>query len=66
MTFLSILGIVLVTVGSAITVLFWVPKIVNRPQLKEILGQRYPMIFVVYIANGPLLLLLGLFLLLRH
>jgi hypothetical protein len=65
MTFLSTLGIVLVIVGSGISVMFWVPQIVNRPKLKEILGQRYPMIFFVYIANGPLLLCVGLFLLLR-
>ena len=51
--------------GGAITVLFWVPKIINRSRLKEVLGQRYPMIYFVYIANGPLLLLLGLFLLMR-
>ena len=65
MNFLSALGIVLVIVGSGVSVLFWVPQIVNRPKLKEMLGQRYPMLFFVYIANGPLLLLLGLFLLLR-
>ena len=65
MTFLSTLGIVLVIVGSGVSVLFWVPQIVNRPKLKEMLGQRYPMLFFVYVANGPLLLFLGLFLLLR-
>ena len=65
MNFLSALGIVLVIVGSGVSVLFWVPQILNRPKLKEMLGQRYPMLFFVYIANGPLLLLLGLFLLLR-
>ena len=65
MTFLSTLGIVLVIVGGGITVLFWVPQIVNRPKLKEMLGQRYPMLFFVYVANGPLLLFVGLFLLLR-
>jgi hypothetical protein len=65
MTFLSTLGIVLVIVGSGISILFWVPQIVNRPKLKEILGRRYPMLFFVYVANGPLLLFVGLFLLLR-
>jgi len=48
-----------------ITVLFWVPGIVNRARLHEVLGQRYPLIYIVYVANGPLLVFLGLFLLLR-
>ena len=65
MNLLSVLSIVLVIVGSGITVLFWVPKVVNRQKLKEVLGSRYPMIFFVYVANGPLLLFLGLFLMLR-
>jgi hypothetical protein len=65
MTILSLLAIVLIIVGGGITVLFWIPRIINRARLREMLGQRYPFIFIVYVANGPLLLILGLFLLFR-
>lgn len=62
MGFISIFGIVLMCVGALVTVLFWVPKVVNRPKLKEILGNRYPVVYMVYIANGPMLLVLGILL----
>ena len=65
MTIFSLLAIALMLFGGVITVLFWVPGIINRPRLREMLGQRYPLIFIVYVANGPLLVFLGLFLLLR-
>jgi len=65
MTFFSLLAIALMLFGGAITVLFWVPGIINRARLREALGQRYPLIFIVYVANGPLLVFLGLFILLR-
>jgi len=65
MTIFSLLAIAFITIGGGITVLFWVPGIINRARLREVLGQRYPLIFIVYVANGPLLVFLGLFLLLR-
>lgn len=62
MTLFTVLAIVLMCIGSAVTVLFWVPKIVNRPKLKEMLGNRYPVIYMVYFANGPVLTVLGVLL----
>lgn len=62
MGFIAIFGIVLMCVGSLVTILFWVPKVVNRPKLKELLGNRYSVVYMIYIANGPMLLLLGVLL----
>ena len=62
-TILAGTGLVLALVGLAVSVTFWIPKLCNRARLKEILGARYPVVYVVYIANGPLLLLLGAILL---
>ncbi|OIP46243.1 MAG: hypothetical protein AUK28_07250 [Desulfobacterales bacterium CG2_30_60_27] len=56
-------GIFLLVAGLTVTALFWVPTLVNRPRLKELLGSRYPLLYVVYAANGPALALLGLVLL---
>ncbi len=64
LSFVTILGIILMAVGGVVSILFWIPKVVNRPRLKELLGSRYPMIYVIYMANGPMLLLLGLLILL--
>jgi hypothetical protein len=61
-TFFAITGMILATIGLLISVLFWIPGICNRKRLKEMLGSRYPVVYVVYIANGPLLLVLGLIL----
>lgn len=58
-TILASTGLVLALVGLAVSVTFWIPRLCNRARLKEILGSRYPVVYVVYIANGPLLLLLG-------
>ena len=59
---LSIIGLVLAALGGGITVIFWIPRIVNRPRLRELLGERYRLIYLVYIANGPMLVVLGLLL----
>lgn len=59
------IGFFLTLVGATVSVIFWLPGVVNRKRLKEILGERYPVVFVIYGANGPLLLLLGLVLLFR-
>jgi len=53
---------VLMLAGLFVTVGFWVPRFCNRARLKDLLGSRYPLVYLVYIANGPLLLLLGFFL----
>ena len=62
-TILASTGLVLAIVGLLISVAFWIPNLCNRTRLKEMLGPRYPVVYVVYIANGPLLLLLGAILL---
>jgi hypothetical protein len=59
------IGLFLTTTGAIVSLLFWLPQVINRQRLKEILGDRYPVVFVIYVANGPLLLLLGLLLLFR-
>lgn len=60
---LNLLALFLIIFGSLVTVLFWVPKVVNRSQLKEFLGRRYPLVYLFYFSNGPFLLLIGLYLL---
>jgi len=62
-TIFSSIGLILAIVGLAISVAFWIPRLCNRARLREMLGSRYPVVYVVYIANGPLLLLLGAILL---
>ncbi|MDH5299189.1 MAG: hypothetical protein OEV91_09240 [Desulfobulbaceae bacterium] len=58
----SAAAVFLIFAGAAVTVSFWVPRLCNRARLKELLGSRYPLLYVVYVANGPLLMLLGLWL----
>lgn len=62
-TIFSTIGLVLAIVGLAISVAFWIPRLCNRTRLREMLGSRYPIVYVVYVANGPMLLLLGAILL---
>jgi len=56
---LLISGIMLMFFGLVISIVFWVPKIFDRNRIKEVMGKRYPLIYIVYIANGPLLILFG-------
>lgn len=65
MIFLSA-GIVLLLVGGVVSVLFWVPGLVNHVMLRELLGRRYPLVYLVYSANGPFLLVAGGVLLYRY
>ena len=58
-------SLLFLAIGLAITVLFWVPRVFNRQRMRELLGRRYPLLYFVYVANGPLLVVLGLFLLWR-
>lgn len=51
--------------GCGVSIVFWIPKLVDRNRLKELLGRRYPVIYFIYLANGPLLLGLGIFLFIR-
>jgi hypothetical protein len=61
---LTISGIMLMLFGGAVSIVFWIPSIFNREKVKDIMGARYPLVYVVYIANGPVLILFGLLLLL--
>jgi hypothetical protein len=61
---LTISGIMLMLFGMTVSIVFWIPGIINRDKIKDIMGSRYPLVYVVYIANGPLLVLFGLLLLL--
>ena len=60
---LSISGIMLMLFGLVVSIVFWIPGIFNRKRVREVMGRRYPLVYVVYIANGPILILLGLLLL---
>ena len=59
---LVISGIMLMLLGLVVSIVFWVPSIFDRKKIKGIMGKRYPLVYVVYIANGPMLLLFGLML----
>lgn len=59
---IAVVAGVLVLAGLFVTVGFWVPRFCNRSWLKDLLGSRYPLVYLVYLANGPMLLLLGVFL----
>lgn len=55
-------GIILMFFGLVVSIVFWVPGIINRDRIRSIMGRRYPLVYVVYIANGPMLILFGLLL----
>ncbi|MFO7604734.1 MAG: hypothetical protein R6W72_00335 [Desulfurivibrionaceae bacterium] len=59
-------GIILILTGGLVSVLFWVPSLVNRQKLKELLGTRYPLVYLVYSANGPILFLAGIMLVMKY
>ena len=61
---LTISGIMLMLFGGVVSIAFWIPSIFNREKIKGVLGTRYFLVYVVYIANGPLLVLFGLLLVL--
>ena len=59
-------GTILILTGGVVSVGFWVPGLINRPKLKEMLGVRYPLVYLVYSANGPVLLVAGILLVMKH
>jgi hypothetical protein len=61
---LTISGIMLMFFGLTVSIVFWIPNIFDRTKVKEVMGERYPLVYVVYVANGPMLLLFGLLLIL--
>ena len=58
----TISGILLMFWGLVVSIVFWVPSIVNKEKIKNILGDRYPLVYVIYVANGPMLVFFGLLL----
>jgi hypothetical protein len=56
---ITISGIMLMLFGLAVSIVFWIPGIFDRTKIKESMGKRYPLVYVVYIANGPMLFLFG-------
>ena len=48
--------------GLVVSVVFWMPGVLDRAKIKDIMGKRYPLVYLVYIANGPMLMLFGLLL----
>jgi|GEM_PF-706772 len=59
-TLFSTIGLILAVAGFAITIAFWIPGLINKVRLKETMGGKYPLVYVIYLANGPALMLLGL------
>ena len=59
-------GLVLIITGGLVTVGFWIPGIIDRQKLRDLLGPRYPLLYLVYSANGPVLLVAGVFLLFKY
>jgi len=59
---LAISGIMLLLFGLVVSIVFWIPSICNRNKIRAIMGKQYPLVYVVYIANGPMLILFGLLL----
>ena len=59
---LTVTGIILMFWGLVVSIVFWVPSIVNKEKIKNVMGARYPLVYVVYVANGPMLMLFGLLL----
>ncbi|MBU0479806.1 MAG: hypothetical protein KKG47_01770 [Proteobacteria bacterium] len=64
--FLLVCGILLTITGAGVSIAFWVPKVLNRARLKEYLGDRYWMVYLVYSANGPVLLIAGILLVIKY
>ena len=61
---LTITGSIVILFGLVVSIVFWIPSIFNRAKIKEIMGKRYPLVYVIYVANGPMLVLFGFLLLL--
>ena len=59
---LVISGTMLILLGLVVSIVFWIPGIFDRNRVRDIMGQRYPLVYIVYIANGPMLVLFGLLL----
>lgn len=56
---LTLSGIMLMLFGLVVSIVFWIPAIFDRIKVRDVMGKRYPLVYVVYIANGPMLMLFG-------
>jgi len=56
---LAVFGAILMVFGLVISVSFWIPAIFDRSRVKMVMGTRYRLVYLIYIANGPLLMVLG-------
>ena len=59
---LTISGVILMFWGLVVSIVFWIPGILNKEKIKNIMGDRYPLVYVIYVANGPMMMLFGLLL----
>lgn len=66
MVLLLVSGLLLLAIGLAVSVLFWLPGLVDRARLRDLMGRRYPLVYLVYSANGPLLVVAGVVLLFKY
>jgi len=57
------IGVIFVVIGTIVSLIFWIPGLIDKSKLKEIMGPRYNMIYFIYFTNGPFLLGLGAFIL---
>ncbi len=62
LTVITGFSVVLMVAGGLVSIVFWLPGLVNKKNLKEFLGNRYWYVYLIYGANGPFLFLLGLLL----
>ncbi|MCB2184049.1 MAG: hypothetical protein KQH63_18650 [Desulfobulbaceae bacterium] len=56
---IKLIGIGFVVIGTIVSLIFWIPGIIDKKQLKQIMGNRYSLIYFIYFTNGPLLLIIG-------
>ena len=59
----KVIGVIFVVIGTIVSLSFLIPGLIDKKQLKEIMGPRYNMIYFIYFTNGPFLLALGAFML---
>ncbi len=60
---IKIIGIIFTVIGTVVSLAFWIPGLINKEQLKAIMGPRYSMVYFIYFTNGPLLLTIGILIL---
>jgi hypothetical protein len=61
---LAVFGIVLIFLGLVVSIVFWIPSIFDKSKVRAVMGRRYPLVYVFYVANGPILMLFGILLIL--